>query len=89
MAVPLDELLKKMTEVEASDLHLKVGSPPVMRVDGDLRHTTLPVLQPSDTEGYAQSVFTQRAAVEFRNAGEADFAYGKVALGRFRVNAYR
>ncbi len=89
MAVPLDELLKKMIEVEASDLHLKVGSPPVMRVDGDLHHTTLPVLQPSDTEGYAQSVFTQRAAVEFRNAGEADFAYGKAALGRFRVNAYR
>ena len=89
MAVPLDELLKKMMEVQASDLHLKVGSPPVMRVDGELHHTTLATLGPSDTEAYAQAIFTQRAAVEFRNTGEADFAYGKASLGRFRVNAYR
>lgn len=89
MAVPLDDLLKKMMEVQASDLHLKVGSPPVMRVDGELHHTTLPTLTPADTEAYAQAIFTQRAAVEFRNTGEADFAYGKASLGRFRVNAYR
>ncbi len=89
MAVPLDELLKKMIQVEASDLHLKTGSPPVMRVDGDLHHTTLPPLRPEDAEAYAQAIFTQRAAVEFRNTGEADFAYGKSGLGRFRVNAYR
>ena len=39
MTVPLDELLRKMMDVEASDVHLKVGSPPVMRIDGDLHPT--------------------------------------------------
>ncbi len=89
MAASLDELLKKMIDVEASDLHLKVGSPPVMRIDGELHPTSLPMLLPNDTEEYAQSIFTQRAAGEFREMNEADFAYGKAELGRFRVNVFR
>ena len=89
MAASLDELLKKMIDVEASDLHLKVGSPPVMRIDGELHPTSLPMLLPNDTEEYAQSIFTQRAATEFREMNEADFAYGKPELGRFRVNVFR
>ncbi len=89
MAASLDELLKKMIEVEASDVHLKVGSPPVMRIDGELHPTSLPVLMPNDTEEYAQQIFTQRAAAEFRELSEADFAYGKPDLGRFRVNVFR
>lgn len=89
MAVALDDLLKKVIDVEASDLHLKVGSPPVMRIDGELHPTSLESLSPTDTEAYAQSIFTQRAAKEFRETSEADFAYGKQELGRFRVNVYR
>ncbi|MDH3499969.1 MAG: PilT/PilU family type 4a pilus ATPase, partial [Acidimicrobiia bacterium] len=89
MAAPLDELLRKMIEVSASDLHLKVGSPPVMRIDGELHPTSLPVLSPQDTETYAEGIFTQRGAKEFRDLGEADFAYGKAELGRFRVNVFR
>ncbi len=89
MSASLDELLKKMIEVGASDLHLKVGSPPVMRIDGELHPTSLAMLLPNDTEEYAHSIFTQRAASEFREMNEADFAYGKAELGRFRVNVYR
>jgi twitching motility protein PilT len=89
MAAPLDDLLRKMMEVGSSDLHLKVGSPPVMRVDGELHPTSLSVLSPQDTEAYAEGMFTQRAAKEFRDLGEADFAYGKPELGRFRVNCFR
>lgn len=89
MSASLDELLAKMIEVEASDLHLKVGSPPVMRIDGELHPTSLPMLLPNDTEEYAHSIFTQRAASEFREMNEADFAYGKPELGRFRVNVFR
>lgn len=89
MAVPIDELLSKMQEVDASDLHLKVGSPPVMRIDGELHPTSLPTLAPPDTEAFAEAVFTDKAAEEFRGTGEADFAYGKSRLGRFRVNVYR
>ncbi len=89
MAAVLDELLRKMNEVGASDLHLKVGSPPVMRINGELHPTSLPVLTPQDTESYAEAIFTQRGAKEFRDLGEADFAYGKAELGRFRVNVFR
>jgi twitching motility protein PilT len=89
MAVALDDLLKKVIDLEASDLHLKVGSPPVMRIDGELHPTSLELLTPTDTEAYAQTIFTQRAAKEFRETNEADFAYGKQELGRFRVNVYR
>lgn len=89
MAASLDDLLTKVVEIGASDLHLKVGSPPVLRIDGELHATNLPPLQAEDTEEYAQSIFTQRAATEFRDGHEADFAYGNPALGRFRVNVYR
>ena len=89
MGAPLDDLLTKMIEVGASDLHLKVGSPPVMRIDGDLHPTNLDTLAPADTEAYAEGIFTQKGAKEFRDMGEADFAYGKAELGRFRVNVFR
>ena len=78
-----------MIEIGASDLHLKVGSPPVMRIDGELQPTNLHVLAPQDTESYAEGIFTQKAAKEFRDVGEVDFAYGKSELGRFRVNVFR
>ena len=89
MPAPMDDLLGKMIEVGASDLHLKVGSPPVMRVDGELHPTNLHVLSPQDTETYAEAVFTQKAAKSFRDIGEADFAYGRSELGRFRINVFR
>ena len=89
MAASLDDLLKKMVEVGASDLHLKVGSPPVLRIDGELNPTSLPDLLPEDTEAYSQSVMTKRAAADFRETSEADFAFGRSELGRFRVNAFR
>ena len=89
MTASLDDLLKKMVEVEASDLHLKVGSPPVLRIDGELHPTSLPELLPEDTDAYSQSILTKRAASDFRELNEADFAYGRSDLGRFRVNVYR
>ena len=89
MAATLDDLLVKMIEVGASDLHLKVGSPPVMRIDGKLHPTNLHVLAPIDTEAYAEGIFTQKAGKEFRDSGEADFAHGRSELGRFRINVFR
>jgi twitching motility protein PilT len=89
MTASLDDLLKKMVEVGASDLHLKVGAPPVLRIDGELHPTNLPELLPDDTEAYAETVFTKQAAATFRETSEADFAYGRSQLGRFRVNVYR
>jgi twitching motility protein PilT len=90
MDVSIEELLQRTVSAGASDLHLKVGSPPVIRVAGELRRVHgLATLRPADTEGYAQTIFTQRAVREFKERGEADFAWGRPDLGRFRVTAFR
>mgnify|MGYP001819039764 CR=1 FL=1 len=85
----LDELLAKLLSVEGSDLHLKVGSPPAYRIDGVLQLAELPKLSAADTADFAEQVLIDRARDEFAVDHEADFAYGKAALGRFRVNVYR
>ncbi|HEY7565375.1 MAG TPA: PilT/PilU family type 4a pilus ATPase, partial [Acidimicrobiia bacterium] len=90
MDITIEELLQRTVAAGASDLHLKVGAPPVIRVAGELRRLHgLPVLRPDDTEAYAQAIFTQRAVREFKERGEADFAFGRPELGRFRVTAFR
>lgn len=90
MAMTLDELLRRAVEAKASDIHLKVGSPPVIRIDGELRRMEdLPALRPQDTEAIARSIFTPRASEQFESNNEVDFAIGRQDLGRFRVNVYR
>ncbi len=90
MDATLDQLLQRAIEANASDIHFKVGAPPVMRISGELRRMeNLEVLKPADTAAFAQAIFTQRAAVDFKEKGEADFAYGRHDLGRFRVSAFR
>ncbi|HEY7704638.1 MAG TPA: PilT/PilU family type 4a pilus ATPase [Acidimicrobiia bacterium] len=90
MELTIEELLHRALAAGASGVHLKVGSPPTLRVEGDLKRLDgVPVLKPDDTEAFAQQVFTQRAVKEFKETGEADFAYGRPELGRFRVSAFR
>ncbi len=86
---PLDELLQKLTEIKGSDLHLKVGSPPAFRIDGDLHLSNLEPLTSQDTATYAEELLTERVAMAFEATNEADFAFGRPSLGRFRVNCYR
>lgn len=90
MAGNIDALLKQVVDVGASDLHLKVGSSPVARVDGELRRLDgHERLTPADTKAYAEEILTPRAAADFKETGSADFAYGRHDLGRFRVSAFR
>lgn len=90
MPPSIDELLRRVVEMGASDLHLKVGSSPVVRIDGELtRVDGYEPFKPADTEALAAEVFTQRAARDFKANGEADFAYGRPDVGRFRVSAFR
>jgi twitching motility protein PilT len=85
----LDELLRKLVALQGSDLHLKVGSPPAYRVDGAIHLAELPKLSPDDTKAFAEEVMTDRAAQAFEENNEADFAYGRASLGRFRVSVFR
>ncbi|MEO7836129.1 MAG: PilT/PilU family type 4a pilus ATPase [Acidimicrobiales bacterium] len=85
----LNELLRYTVEQQGSDLHVKVGSPPHVRVDGKLLATSFDRVTPEDTERMAFAVMSNDRADEFVQTAEADFALGIAGLGRFRVNVFR
>lgn len=87
--VDLDELLRFAIHVGASDLHVKVGSRPRVRIDGHLEETEFTPVGPSDTERIAFTIMPKHRAEEFLNDSESDFAYAVAGLGRFRVNVFR
>jgi twitching motility protein PilT len=78
-----------MVEAGASDLHVKVGLPPVLRVDGVLRHTPYEPLTAADTELIAAELLPESKLIEFRETNEADIGYTLEGVGRFRVNVFR
>jgi twitching motility protein PilT len=83
------KLLRYMTEEEASDLHLKPGQPPVVRIDGELRRAPFEPLTPDDAEAAAAQLLAKHKEDEFRTTNEADAAFSLTDVGRFRVNAFR
>jgi twitching motility protein PilT len=85
----IDQLLTLALEEGASDVHLRPGRPPVLRIDGTLHVTAFDELNQSDVEGYLDVMIPDRLRVEFKATHEADFAYSPNGKGRFRVNAYR
>lgn len=90
MPIRIDDLLKVATGHGASDLHLKVGSFPVMRIGGEL-HTVndAPRLKPEDTLDMAFAMMSNRQKQRFKEVSEVDIAYGVVGLGRFRANIFQ
>jgi twitching motility protein PilT len=70
-------------------LHLKVGSPPHVRIDGHLIATPFEPVSARDTEKTAYAIMSKARADEFAGGNEADFAYSVSGLGRFRVNVFR
>ncbi|MDA8393017.1 MAG: PilT/PilU family type 4a pilus ATPase [Actinomycetota bacterium] len=86
----LDGWLKLLADRNGSDLHVKVGSPPRMRVNGELlKLSDQPTVSPSDAEEMALSVMRPELAESFGRTNEADCAYSVPGLGRFRVNVFR
>ena len=88
-AVNFKAILQQMIQRGASDLHLKVGRPPTLRVNGDLLSLDMPTMRPEDLKTLAEQVMTPRQVKEFGENKEADFAIGVPGIGRFRVNVYQ
>ncbi len=84
----LKNLLERMVKEESSDLHLKAGSPPVLRIDGRLRVIKEEPLSPEELRKTAQQIMTKDQQEEFIRTKELDFAIGVSGLARFRVNVY-
>ena len=88
--VNINDLLKRATEQGASDLHLKVGSYPVIRIDGKLRPMTdQKRLMQEDTIAMAFSIMSARQKQKFKENLEIDIAYSVPGLGRFRCNVFK
>jgi twitching motility protein PilT len=81
--------ITQMVQMEASDLHLKVGRPPTVRVAGDLMQLDIPQLKPEDLKALAEQLMTPRQVKEFAEHKEADFAIGVPGVGRFRTNVFQ
>ncbi len=84
----LDELLREMIATTSSDLHLKVGRPPLMRQQGELKPTEHPPLTEEQVREMLFSMMNERQQQRFERDWEIDLAYHLPGEARFRVNGY-
>jgi twitching motility protein PilT len=82
-------VLQQMIQNNASDLHLKVGRPPTLRIDGHMVSLDLPALKQEDLRSLAEQIMAPKNIKEFSEHKESDFALAVPGVGRFRVNAYQ
>jgi twitching motility protein PilT len=86
--IALSELLKKMIEMNGSDLHITTNSPPMVRVHGTLRPLEDPEMTPAETKQLSYSVLTDSQKHRFEESLELDFSFGIKGLSRFRANLF-
>ena len=84
----LVDILLEVLERDASDLHLTVGSPPIIRINGLLERLDYPRLSANDTRELIYSILSQDQRQRLENEWEIDFSYSVPGRARFRVNAY-
>ena len=85
----MHQLLEAACDFGASDLHLAVGDPPVLRVHGDLQPLDMPVLEPEDTELLMKTICTEAQMESVQNNGGADFGLPFEDRARFRVSVFK
>lgn len=85
----IDRLLRMLVESGASDLHLRVGEPPIIRLDGVLIRQDGPPMEADRVQAMHESIMIPRDVTMFRETGDADYAYEVEGLARFRCNAGR
>lgn len=83
------ELLKQAIELQASDLHITVGSPPILRINGELRKIGETNLLPDDTTELVKELTDDFQFNKLEEDGEIDMSYSYPGMGRFRVNIYK
>lgn len=88
MKEKLENLLRAAYELNASDIHLTVGTAPVFRIHGDLKRYGKEPLRPEDTEKMAKSIVPSSLWAGFEEKGELDFSYGIPKVSRFRINVF-
>lgn len=87
--VTMNELLKMMFQKNASDLHITAGSPPMLRIDGNIVSTELEKLNPELTQSLIYSILTDEQKERFERESELDAAFGISGYGRIRMNVFK
>lgn len=83
------ELLKIGMEKRASDIHITVGVPPILRIDGKLTPLDMEPLKPSDTKDLVYNTLSESLIQQLEKEGELDTSFSSPGIGRYRVNAYK
>jgi len=88
--VKMDDLLTEAVRQQASDLHITVGVPPIIRVNGNLNRISEAALTFAETEQLLEEIVSSPEMLQkFQNTGELDFSYAIRGISRFRINAFR
>lgn len=85
----IEEILKTANEAGASDVHISVGIPPKMRVNGKLVSMNYARMLPADALDILLYIMTETQREKFEEKGEFDFSYSQQGFGRYRINAYK
>ncbi len=88
MSATIDNLLRDLVHRDASDLHLKAGQPPIMRVRGDLIRTEFPVMPIAQHQDMLMGLLTDEKRHQLVTFKEVDLSYNVAGLSRFRVNMF-
>ncbi len=88
-SVLIDKLLQTIVTQSASDLHISVGQPPVLRMDGRLRKLETKVLEPEDAIALMKSITPDRCQQELQEVGGTDFGFAFGEQARFRVSVFK
>ena len=89
MNVAMDELLQIMVDEGGSDLHIRVGVPPVIRLHGKLVQLDMPALTPDDTESLMKAITSEAHIQKVREFGGTDFGFAFGDQARFRVSVFK
>src|ERR1700744_6371544 len=89
MSYQMSDLLQLVVSEGSSDLHIRVGVPPVIRVHGTLHRVDGPPLKPEDTEELMRSITSEDHIQHVREKGGADFGFAFGELARFRVSVFK
>ncbi len=85
----LERLLRLMNKYGASDLHLKVGNPPILRIQGKIRYFDADALDAATIQEMLDQILTPTQTQAFARGEDLDFAYSIAKVGRYRINAFR
>lgn len=89
MKKDLLELMDKTIAREASDLHISVGVPPMIRVNGTLEYLSDDVYSVEDTLNIVKAIMSEEQFKTLNKKGQIDYSYSNTGKGRFRINAYK